>query len=195
MENKSKFKKFFIRIFNWIKSAFRYKKAHKVSYQLNNSIGLLDNNTSYLTIIAENKSDKDFYLDIFSNSNNILPEEISFCFEENGNVSDVLQSIKVNKKFVNGMRYVTTTPQQISRWIDIKKVTMFGEVHSIPLKPLSYKTSYQNQNNQIDIPSYRFPLNDETRIGINLLPKEKINLIIQVDDFDSGQSKLKSGLY
>lgn len=170
-------KKYLLLIWNWIKRPFKKKTL------FNKSIIMTAYNNStdgYITISMENKSESDFNLDLFSFSNLSLPEFIKVKYCEVENMHDFLCSIKNKERSIFGARYIFSNIGQACKAIGIKSVDPFGRTYTYYFRPLSSKTAYQNQEKQIDAPTLHFPLNDETRINITLLPNSTSHLLLQV---------------
>jgi hypothetical protein len=83
--------------------------------------------------------------------------------------------------WVNGLRYLTTTANQLNgQVLTIARQSPSGDFSSKIFRPVSFKTASQNQTLQIDAPGYKFGVDGNTYINVPLLPSEQVTIVMQI---------------
>jgi hypothetical protein len=116
---------------------------------------------------------------------------------------------QTNPFWVNGLRYLTTTAAQMNGQIlTIQNRSSNGETVTKQFRPLTFKTSYQQNALQVDAPSYKFLVDGSTSIRVPVIGSEVVTLVMQIGGrFDAsnavqgssaiavaGQKELSTGL-
>ncbi len=138
-----------------------------------------------ICIELTNSSDKKEGVNIFSLSNQFLPNHIKLSI--NGSTKedlfDIIFQIKsLTGKKVKGVRYAVSTKEQLSNIIEIKNLSYLGDLIIHRIRPDAYQTASQVQSLIIDMPLYQFDINNKLTIAVNINPNEAINLFLTVED-------------
>ena len=83
--------------------------------------------------------------------------------------------------WVNGLRYITTTNSQMTSQVPlVYRSTSAGKTESIPFRPLSFRTAYNQITTQVDAPNFRFLVDGSTYWSVPTIANETITIIFQI---------------
>lgn len=83
--------------------------------------------------------------------------------------------------WVNGLRYITTTNSQMTSQVpSITRSTSAGKVETVPFRPLSYRTAYNQITTQIDAPNFKFAVDGSTYWTVPVIANETVTIIMQI---------------
>jgi hypothetical protein len=138
----------------------------------------------YYTIVCENLTNKDVTAIVFGGnkygvSNKQTEEGVNVFLLESSHAQVKSLSMQYPIK-IHGLRYLTTTKQQLySRILTIARET--GDtLQTYPFQPIRYRTSNQIQECQINVDGFQLLINGDTRIEVPLIPNERVTIILRL---------------
>ena len=83
--------------------------------------------------------------------------------------------------WVNGLRYITTTNSQMTSQVPtLTRSNSAGRVETVPFRPLSYRTAYNQITTQIDAPDFKFMVDGSTYWTVPVIANETVTMILQI---------------
>lgn len=96
--------------------------------------------------------------------------------------------------WINGLKYITTTTTQMtSQILTFTTQSSAGAVNSVPFRPLTFRTAFQQISTQIDAINTKFLVNGSFYITVPTIANEIITIICKIGGRFSSSGALKGG--
>lgn len=82
--------------------------------------------------------------------------------------------------WINGLRYTVETTPQFAKIGIIQKLSSAGTLVQNQFRPLSFRTSYQQQSLQVDATGYKFGVDGQTSFLLPTIANETVTMIMQI---------------
>lgn len=132
-----------------------------------------------ITLTIENTGYNTKKVDILASK---FPKSIKVQYHEN---KSAVARILYHGVDVSGCRMIVKSVfgpfDQFIRALLLVEKTANGSLISRPVRPISFKSAYQNCPDQVDMIDLEFPLNNSNTLMVKILPKTSITLVFKIN--------------